>query len=290
MTSTALRLFSRAPRTVSVLPLPLRRRVGRRDRPLAGEELPGRRRLAREHVVERPLHHHLAAVDARPGAHLHDVVGGADGVLVVLHDDDRVADVAQAFERGDHLHVVLGMQADARLVEHVEHAHQPRADLRGQADPLRLAAGERARAAVEVQIVEADAQQQFQRGRGFRSAPAGPASAPRPAGLTAAEERVQLVEVELAHVVDGLARDGEEQPGGAQARAVAVGAGVLHHHFVEPRLHAGVGLAALPVAAVVPLDPARDSAEADLLPVPIRRASPSLRAAAVVRSFLPSRP
>ena len=52
VTSTPLRLFSRAPRTVSVLPLPFRRRLGVAMRPLAREELPGRRRLAREHVVD----------------------------------------------------------------------------------------------------------------------------------------------------------------------------------------------------------------------------------------------
>ena len=133
-----------------------------RDRALAREELPGRRRLAREHVVERALHHDLAAVHAGPRAHLDDVVGGADRVLVVLDDDHGVADVAQALERRDHLDVVLRVQADARLVEHVEHAHQAGADLRRQPDALRLAARERARAAVEVQVVEADAEQQLE--------------------------------------------------------------------------------------------------------------------------------
>ena len=102
------------------------------------------------------------AVHARAGPHLHQVVGGADGVLVVLDDDDRVADVAQALERGDHLDVVLGVKADARLVEHVQHPHQARADLGRQADPLRLAPRQGARAAAEVQVVEPDAQQQLQ--------------------------------------------------------------------------------------------------------------------------------
>ena len=41
-------------------------------------------------------------------AHLQDVVGGADRLLVVLDHDHRVADVAQALQRGDHLDVVLG--------------------------------------------------------------------------------------------------------------------------------------------------------------------------------------
>ena len=127
------------------------------------------------------LHHHLAAVDAGAGAHLHDVVGGADGVLVVLHHDDGVADVAQAFEGRDHLHVVLRVQADARLVEHVEHAHQARADLGGQADALRLAAGERAGAAIEAEVVEADAEQQLQPAADFaQHLAAGIGAAARP--------------------------------------------------------------------------------------------------------------
>ena len=142
------------------------------------------------------------------------MIGGADGVLVVLDDDDGIADVAQALERGDHLDVVLRMQADARLVEHVEHSHQPRPDLRGQPDPLRFAAGKRARAAVEVQVVEPDPQQQLEPAADLlEHLPAGVGAA---AGrLDGAQERVELVEVELAELVDGLAGDGEAQPGGA---------------------------------------------------------------------------
>ena len=162
VTSIALRLFSRAPRTVSVLPLPFRRCFGVAIDRLPERNCPVGDALHVEHVVERPLHHDAAAVHARARAHLDEVVGGADRVLVVLDDDDGVADVAQALERRDHLDVVLRVQADARLVEHVEHPHQPRADLRGQPDALRLAARERARAAVEVQVVEPDAEQQLE--------------------------------------------------------------------------------------------------------------------------------
>jgi hypothetical protein len=61
-------------------------------------------------------------VHARAWPHLDDVIGGANRVLVVLDDDDRVADVAEPLQRRDHLDVVFRVQADARLVEHVEHA------------------------------------------------------------------------------------------------------------------------------------------------------------------------
>jgi hypothetical protein len=47
-----------------------------------------------------------------------------------------------------------------RLVEHVEHADQAGADLGGQPDALRLAAGQRGRGAVEREVVEADVEQE----------------------------------------------------------------------------------------------------------------------------------
>ena len=77
---------------------------------------------------------------AGAGADVDDVVGRAHGLLVVLDDEHGVAEVAQAQQRVDEAPVVALVQADAGLVEDVEHADQRRADLRGQADALRLAA------------------------------------------------------------------------------------------------------------------------------------------------------
>src|SRR5439155_20652243 len=48
------------------------------------------------------------------------------------------------------------MESDRRLVEHVEHAHQLRSDLRRQTDALAFAAGKRRRIAVEHEISDAD--------------------------------------------------------------------------------------------------------------------------------------
>ena len=59
-------------------------------------------------------------------------------------------------QRGEQPVVVALVQADARLVQNVKHADQPRADLRGQPDALRLAAAQRAALAVEREITEAD--------------------------------------------------------------------------------------------------------------------------------------
>ena len=64
------------------------------------------------------------AVDARPGPEVHDVVRRAQGLLVVLHDDERVADVAQVLQRFDEERVVALVQPDGGLIEDVQHAHQ----------------------------------------------------------------------------------------------------------------------------------------------------------------------
>jgi hypothetical protein len=84
------------------------------------------------------------------------VVGGPHCVFVVFDDDDGVAKVAEALQRGEQAVVVAGMQADRGFVEDVEDADEPAADLAGQADPLRFAAGEGRGGAIEAEVVEAD--------------------------------------------------------------------------------------------------------------------------------------
>ncbi len=68
----------------------------------------------------------------------------------MLDHQHRVAEIAQARERLQQPVVVALMQADRRLVEHVEHAGQAGADLGGEADALALAAGQRAEVRLRV--------------------------------------------------------------------------------------------------------------------------------------------
>ena len=103
----------------------------------------------------RPLGDDLAAEASRARPQVDHVVGRRDGVGVVLHHDHGVAQVAQAAQRPEQALVVALVQADARLVEDVEHADQARADLGGQPDALGLAAGERRGAAAQREVVEA---------------------------------------------------------------------------------------------------------------------------------------
>ena len=122
----------------------------------AGEILPGQRIRVVHHLLRRALRDDAAAMDAGRRADVDDVVGGQDRVLVVLDDDHRVAEVAQALQRFKQPGIVALVQADGRLVEDIEDAGQAGADLRGEADALRFAARQRARAARQGEVIEAD--------------------------------------------------------------------------------------------------------------------------------------
>src|SRR5690606_5697872 len=113
-----------------------------RDRDLAraGEVLGGEAVGALQHFGERALRDDPAAVDAGAGAEVDHVIGGPDRVLVMLDDDHGVAEIAQALERLEQAVVVLLVEADRGLVEHVKHAREAGADLAGEADALALAA------------------------------------------------------------------------------------------------------------------------------------------------------
>ena len=111
----------------------------------------------------------MSAGVARAGAEIHDVIGAANRFFVVLDDENRVAEIAQRFERVEQAAIVARVQTDGRLVEHVEHAAQSRADLRRQTNALRFAAGKRGGGAVEREIAEADVEEKFDALGDFRN-------------------------------------------------------------------------------------------------------------------------
>ena len=98
-------------------------------------------------------------MNAGARADVHDIIRGAHRFLVVLDDDQRVAEIAQTLQRIEQLCVVALVQTDARFVENIQHADQPAADLRRKADALALAARKRRRAARKRQVAEADVDQ-----------------------------------------------------------------------------------------------------------------------------------
>jgi hypothetical protein len=116
---------------------PLRPHLNRRS---PGDVRPGQRvRLAHD-FFRGSVRHQASAMPSRTRAQVDHIIRAADGFFIVLDHEHGVAQVAQVFERGEQPAVVAMMQADRRLVQHVEHAAQLRANLRGQADALAFAA------------------------------------------------------------------------------------------------------------------------------------------------------
>src|SRR5690606_23377115 len=121
-----------------------------------GQILPGQRRRIRADLLRRALSDDPAAVHARAGPEIDDVVGGENRFAVVLDDEHGVAEIPQMDQRLEQALVVALVQADRRLVEDIHHADEPGADLAREPDALRLTAGKRVRASVEREVAEPD--------------------------------------------------------------------------------------------------------------------------------------
>ena len=80
----------------------------------------------------------------------------------MFDDDHRVAGIAQLLQAADQAPVVALVQADRGLVEDIKHVDQLRADLRGEADTLALAARERARRTRQRQVPQPYVHQEAQ--------------------------------------------------------------------------------------------------------------------------------
>ena len=83
-----------------------------------------RGRSAPEQSVERSFEQDPAAVDPRSGAEVHNVVGDADHLRMVLHQQDGVAPVAQPADRAFQPLDVARMQPHAGLVQDIEHVRE----------------------------------------------------------------------------------------------------------------------------------------------------------------------
>ena len=98
---------------------------------------------------ERPGVDQFSAEFPGAGAKIEQIVRGVDRVRIMLDDENRVSQIAQAFENRDQPVRVPRMQADRRFIQHVERADQMRAERRRELNALRFAAGKRRSQAVE---------------------------------------------------------------------------------------------------------------------------------------------
>ena len=115
-----------------------------------------------QNIGASALRHDAATVHASTGPHVNHMVGNANHVFVVLHHQHAVADVAQMLEGANEAVVVALMQTNARLVEHIHHTREARANLAGQSNALRFTTRQGIGTAVEAQIVQTHVVQELQ--------------------------------------------------------------------------------------------------------------------------------
>ena len=197
----------------------------------AGEIRAGDGIRAGHDLLRRALRDEAAAVLARAGADIHDLIRREHGVLVVLDDDQRVADVAQVLERFDEPRVVALVQADGGLVQNIQHADEARTDLRRQPDALCLAAGERARRAGKRQIPKPHVDQKAQARDDLLEDRGGDHAVLFAEGQRG-KERLRVEHGQVGGLRDGFSADRHGQNFRAEALAAAIRAGRLAHQAV----------------------------------------------------------
>src|SRR5437870_5092784 len=190
-----------------------------------------------QYIVERTSRHDLAAMAAGARSQVHDVVRGTDCLLVVLHDQHGVAEVAQLLEGREQSRVVALMQSDRRLVEDVQHAHEAAADLGREADALSFPAREGDGGALECEIIEADIYEKPQAvGHFLQNRPRNlriQSGAAWPSERDLREEVKRLAHGKRHDVADALACHQYREALGLEAPAAAGGTRLLDHVLLE---------------------------------------------------------
>ncbi len=188
-------------------------------------------------------------MNAGAGPDVQQTVGRANGFLVVLHHNNCIAQIAQVLKSADQPGIVALVQADARLVQHVKHAHQPGAYLGGQTDALGLAAAEGGGTAQEVQVIQADILQELQAGADFFKDHGGNFSF-FSVKLQALEPCQGVIDRQAADIHNRLVLNGDGQNFRLEAQAVAGVAGLFLHETFDiaaDKVTVGLFMAALQI-------------------------------------------
>ena len=174
----------------------------------------------------------LTAVNTGIRTHVHNVVGGPDGVLIVFHHHQSIAQVPKPFQRFQQLVVVPLVETDGGFVENVKHAHETGADLGGQPDALAFAAGQSSGAAAQGQILEAHRVEELQPGADFPENLLG--NNGRAAfQLEIAHKGQSLHNGQLAEIGNAHTAHGDSTGNLTETVAAAVGTGPVGHAFLQ---------------------------------------------------------
>src|SRR5580658_3999726 len=93
---------------------------------------------------------------SRAGAEVDHIICTTDGFFVMLDNQNGVAEVAQGFQGAEQAAIVACVQADGWFVEHIQHATEARANLRGQPNPLRFTSRKGGSRAIQSKVAEAN--------------------------------------------------------------------------------------------------------------------------------------
>ena len=88
------------------------------------------------------MKYYFASFPSCPWTDVDDVVGIQHHVLIVLHNDDGIAQITEFLERIDESLVVALVESDTRLVKDIEHVDKLGTDLCGQTDALAFSSRE----------------------------------------------------------------------------------------------------------------------------------------------------
>ncbi len=154
------------------------------------------------------------------------MVGAQDDGPVVFDDQHRVAAAREIAQQREQPFVVLRMEPDGRLVEHVEGRGQAGAERRREVNTLGLAARERARLTVERQVVQADPVQHREAFAHLVEEVAADGQGAR-VGTQRGEPGRKVLDREGEELGQRAPGESDRQRLGVQPAAEAIGAGVV---------------------------------------------------------------
>ena len=94
-------------------------------------------------------------MQASTGTHIDNPVGHPNRILVMFHNNQRIANIPQTLQGLNEFMVVPLVQTDGRFIQHIENSHQVGSNLGRKADTLCLTTREASGTSGKRQISQA---------------------------------------------------------------------------------------------------------------------------------------
>ena len=160
--SIFLRLWARAPRILICRDAWLTPRRWKLNAKLSRKVAAGKRGWSFQDLVVSPGGDYLAAAFSGARSEIENTIGSPHHVGIVLNHQDCVSQVAQVVQDLDQAVSIAAVQADGRLIQHVQGSDQTRSQRSRQLNALCFASRESRGQAVEGQIFQPHVNQELQ--------------------------------------------------------------------------------------------------------------------------------